>query len=114
MNTYKRGKWLDYLENKRKKSKKVKKKRSASKRKKRTSNFVYYPKYIKSNAWKRKRELALEFHGRYCRICNSTSSLTVHHLTYDRLGKEDIKTDLTVLCWSCHKEHHEELNSKIK
>jgi sirohydrochlorin ferrochelatase len=43
--------------------------------------------------------------GYRCRLCNLGSPdvvLTVHHRTYERLGKE-LADDLTTLCMECHR-----------
>lgn len=64
-----------------------------------------YAEYLKSDKWKRKRAAALKSAGNRCRDCGSTSHLQVHHLTYARIGRER-KTDLIVLCRSCHERRH--------
>lgn len=72
-----------------------------------------YHAYIKSSAWKNKRQEALNFHGRYCRVCGTSKNIGVHHLTYKNLGNEKME-DLTILCWEHHNEHHEDLKAKEK
>jgi hypothetical protein len=39
--------------------------------------------------------------GGRCQHCRSRRRLTIHHLTYTRLGHER-RADITVLCWPCH------------
>jgi hypothetical protein len=92
---------------------KTKRKQRAQKSKVIKKVRVIYAEYIISEKWKRKREKALKHHGYFCRVCNSVHNLTVHHLTYVRLGREQMN-DLTVLCWGCHKQHHEDLKSESK
>jgi 5-methylcytosine-specific restriction endonuclease McrA len=64
-----------------------------------------YFKYINSPRWYYKRKEALEFHGKKCKLCGSTQNLDVHHLTYERFGKE-FMADLMILCRPCHNEEH--------
>jgi hypothetical protein len=70
-----------------------------------------YHSYIKSPAWKSKRENALKHHGRCCKVCGTSQNIGVHHLTYKNLGNEKME-DLTVLCWEHHSEHHSDLDAK--
>jgi hypothetical protein len=45
--------------------------------------------------------------GMRCQVCNSTSSLTVHHRTYDSHGREHLSmNDLVALCVNCHGLFH--------
>lgn len=69
------------------------------------SHFVDYRRYIKSKAWRIKREAALKHYGACCAFCHRTDRLEVHHRHYNSLGREKMK-DLLVLCESCHKEEH--------
>lgn len=62
--------------------------------------------YLSSEHWKRFRAKALAHAGYRCRKCPATTTLQVHHLTYDRLGHELLE-DVVVLCNSCHIEEHE-------
>lgn len=61
----------------------------------------FYKKYIVSPQWKKKRKQALERANHKCEKCNGTKELEVHHLTYDRLGREEL-SDLLVVCKHCH------------
>ena len=60
-----------------------------------------YLAYIRSEAWRTRRQRALRLAGYRCQVCNEGGRLEVHHRTYDRLGHE-ADGDLTVLCWWCH------------
>jgi len=67
---------------------------------------VNYHEYIRSNAWRRKREQFRKsklFKG-HCFICGH-SQVEVHHKSYKRLGNERL-TDLVALCPSCHTAVH--------
>jgi hypothetical protein len=69
-------------------------------------NYAGYESYMKSPAWKKKREQALKYHGKFCHLCKTPFSLHVHHLHYDTLYKEKME-DLMVLCKACHEGVHE-------
>lgn len=65
----------------------------------------FYRDYLRSDAWREKRREAL-VHARYrCQDCMAVRNLEVHHLTYERLGHEEL-SDLRVLYRSCHGERH--------
>lgn len=63
-----------------------------------------YEEYMRSPAWAAKRQQRLELDGHKCRTCGCTFEerpLQVHHVTYERLGHEEL-SDLITLCRSCH------------
>ena len=69
-----------------------------------------YDRYISSQRWRDKRERALEsahYKERYwCQDCGwdfPKDQLEVHHLTYERLGREK-DSDLIVVCSRCHQK----------
>ncbi len=64
-----------------------------------------YDEYLRSPVWRRTRELALEYYGGKCCLCNSGDRLNVHHRTYERKGHE-LLADLIVLCRKCHATYH--------
>lgn len=64
-----------------------------------------YEDYLSSTRWNRRKHA---FYGRNensCAACSSKRRLVVHHLSYERLGRERDE-DLVVLCWDCHDELH--------
>ncbi|MEZ5383975.1 MAG: hypothetical protein R3F13_00525 [Prosthecobacter sp.] len=62
-----------------------------------------YETYIKSPAWRRTAEAVKRHFGYVCKRCRYSGwDVEVHHLNYDRLGRE-LFSDLEVLCKSCHK-----------
>lgn len=65
----------------------------------------FYREYLNSSAWRAKREEMLELAGYQCEECGSGGHLHVHHLTYARLGREELD-DLAVLCPQCHEAAH--------
>lgn len=60
-----------------------------------------YLDYMASSAWQERRLAKLEQAKFRCKRCGARDGLEVHHLTYERLGREDTR-DLIVLCKSCH------------
>jgi 5-methylcytosine-specific restriction endonuclease McrA len=64
-----------------------------------------YESYLRTDAWRERREIALEWACHQCQVCNSPHDLVVHHRTYERIGHED-PADLTVLCSGCHDLFH--------
>lgn len=69
--------------------------------------MVDYRSYIRSDAWREKREemKRRSKRGYKCWCCSSTERLDLHHRTYKRLGNERL-SDLMWLCRSCHEELH--------
>lgn len=68
--------------------------------------FVPYGEYLLSKWWKQKRAQKLKSVGSQCEKCHAKKSLHVHHLNYDRLGRER-HSDLQVLCKRCHEYEHQ-------
>ena len=64
-----------------------------------------YERYMQSAEWAGKRAQRLAIDGHRCRTCGhvgDTWRLEVHHVSYERLGGEDVEKDLITLCASCH------------
>lgn len=68
--------------------------------------FIPYVEYLLTPWWKQKRKQKIKSVGSKCEKCGATSLLQVHHLNYDRLGREH-HSDLQVLCKPCHEKEHE-------
>ncbi len=62
-----------------------------------------YQEYLNSFAWKAIKKVKLELNPN-CECCEK-SATTVHHLSYDRIWKED-ENDIVSICEECHKECH--------
>ena len=62
-----------------------------------------YENYLKSPAWKVKRDAVKQRDGGQC-VCG-TQATEVHHKTYDNIGKEPL-SDLVALCKECHERVH--------
>ena len=66
------------------------------------AGYESYSQYLRSKHWKAFRA---ENKGDSCFCCGSDSRLTLHHLTYDRLGAE-LPSDVETICSPCHTEIH--------
>ena len=64
-----------------------------------------YLRYLKSSEWRKKADSRLAFDGGKCQVCGKKAT-EVHHLTYDRLGHEEL-SDIVSLCKPCHKKAEE-------
>ncbi|MFM9106305.1 MAG: HNH endonuclease [Chloroflexota bacterium] len=65
--------------------------------------------YYRSDPWRQRRRLKLAEAGHRCQRCGAGSMLQVHHRTYRRAGRER-RSDLVVLCCTCHgREHRRDL-----
>lgn len=63
-----------------------------------------YHDYIRSPAWKLKRQARLEIDDHKCVVCKRGGiRLEVHHLHYENFGDEDVQNDLVTVCV---KHHH--------
>ncbi len=75
-----------------------------------------YKDYMCSDEWKQKRQERMEIDGFRCVMCgrplNKIKSVQIHHITYSRLGNENVMTDLCTLCGSCHKKLHNFYNRR--
>lgn len=64
--------------------------------------------YLSSDKWATKRRIVLYRDGHQCQRCGETSSLECHHISYERLGDEELHQLVTV-CRFCHQEIHDRL-----
>lgn len=76
-------------------------------------NKSQYREYLKGEHWKNVKKSFYKVNARKCVECSSTVNLNLHHLTYDRLGKERL-SDLVCLCEDCHHKLHENLKTQKK
>lgn len=71
-----------------------------------------YQKYVKTDCWSLRRQMYLKKHPS-CEGCGQSVQplsgksliLQVHHLTYERLGRES-DDDLLAVCEGCHRLMH--------
>lgn len=74
-------------------------------KKKQSKKKNEYYDYLKSQPWRDKRKLALQFYGNNCCLCGSRHDLQVHHRHYRTIFHENME-DLILLCESCHRMFH--------
>ena len=67
---------------------------------------AYRQTYLRSAHWKRFRKIASERLPKVC-PCGARSGLDLHHMTYERLGREHLD-DVAWLCRGCHDALHVE------
>jgi 5-methylcytosine-specific restriction endonuclease McrA len=69
-----------------------------------------YVRYLASKTWAARRARYFRTHEKMCRACGARSgprrAIHLHHLTYERLGKER-NADLLPLCKTCHLAVHD-------
>jgi len=70
-----------------------------------TIRQIQHREYLQSPLWKSIRAKAIEHYGEVCGKCGNHGN-DVHHLTYDRVGGEELLEDLQVLCRECHEAIH--------
>lgn len=70
-----------------------------------TDNQVIHRQYLNSPLWKKVRLSAIKHYGEICAKCGEHGN-DVHHLTYDRVGGDELLEDLQVLCRECHEAIH--------
>jgi 5-methylcytosine-specific restriction endonuclease McrA len=64
-----------------------------------------YEAYLASPEWRALRRRAIRRDEGRCVKCGSKMPLQVHHLTYARMGHEQLD-DLVTLCKACHELTH--------
>jgi hypothetical protein len=70
-----------------------------------------YHDYLKSSEWKRRRLEKLTWEEQ-CECCWKKAE-EVHHISYERIGKER-GNDIKSVCKSCHEKCHNDKKWKIK
>jgi len=69
-------------------------------------DYMNYKNYLSGSHWRNFRKRALEHHGMKCADCGEENvRFDIHHLTYERFGKEEL-SDVVVLCHNCHHKRH--------
>lgn len=68
--------------------------------------YATYSDYLRSEHWRKTRRRAVQRSGGMCKRCYAEDCrLEIHHLTYERIGRER-ESDLIALCASCHAKEH--------
>jgi hypothetical protein len=68
--------------------------------------LIEHDEYLKSDTWRKKRELVMNRDGHMCQACLSKKAEHVHHLSYKHWKKEPL-FDLISVCKECHDSIHE-------
>ena len=72
----------------------------------------FYERYLHSPEWEAKKAERLKIDKYRCVMCGRPAEsckrtpLQCHHISYERLGHEDVIWDLVTLCGTCHKRLH--------
>ena len=64
-----------------------------------------YRQYLRSDQWKQMRTKVRRRSRGWCERCKVGRRADIHHLTYERLGHEEL-TDLIAVCRPCHEWLH--------
>jgi hypothetical protein len=66
----------------------------------------YRPSYLNSEHWEAFRRLYFAKNKpKVCDFCKANKKLDLHHVTYERIGRERLD-DVVAICRSCHDEIH--------
>ena len=65
-----------------------------------------YRQYLTTTEWRERRWRVMQRAGYICEGCGTERATQVHHLTYDRVGREML-FDLVAICDDCHHSIHE-------
>lgn len=60
------------------------------------------PLYYESSLWNKIKNDYMRCHRSACELCGDTTSLEIHHKTYERWGGIEEFRDLQLLCRKCH------------
>lgn len=68
--------------------------------------FASYADYLRSPHWRRFRLEYKRVRSWRCAVCQEKDRLELHHVTYERLGNEQLD-DVRPLCQACHAVVHQ-------
>ena len=66
-----------------------------------------YRAYLQTPHWQKVRARRMQIDKYVCAFCGASDLLQVHHISYERLGHEEVRTDLVTLCADCHHRLHQ-------
>ena len=69
-------------------------------------NHRRHRRYMNSQTWRGKRKGYFKRHEKKCAACKTERCITLHHMTYENLGRET-DADLVPLCQECHTLYHQ-------
>ena len=68
----------------------------------RRRNQIDRAKYMASREWRLKRNEVIERANNICERCFDADITDIHHISYERLGDENIEQDLLGVCRPCY------------
>lgn len=73
-----------------------------------------YREALTSDYWRRLGAFVLRKRGPFCQRCGKFAlGLELHHLTYDRLGRE-MPEDVEIVCRACHPDADREREAAVE
>ena len=69
------------------------------------AHSAQYLAYLASPEWAAFRQTYYRTHARACAACEAPTFVDLHHVTYERLGRESVG-DVVPLCRRCHDDVH--------
>lgn len=70
-----------------------------------------YNDYLKTPAWRNRRELVLKRANNICEGCGKNRATEVHHMTYDHIRNEFL-WELVAICRPCHERFHDKAGNE--
>jgi len=71
----------------------------------------WYEEYLQTPHWQELRKKIFERSHGICEKCKQVKMVDVHHLSYERIGKENLE-DLLAVCEDCHNQFHDIVEDK--
>jgi len=78
---------------------------------KQTEWWTTYNSYLKTTAWRLKRQAVLTRANNWCEGCAARQATQVHHLTYEHVGDE-LLFELVAVCETCHRRIHPDMDDR--
>jgi hypothetical protein len=78
---------------------------------KETDWWKRYDAYLKTTAWRLKRQAVLTRANNWCEGCAARPAIEVHHKTYEHMGNE-LLFELVAVCRPCHRILHPEMDEQ--
>jgi hypothetical protein len=76
---------------------------------KQTDWWLQYTAYLKTTAWRLKRQAVMTRANNWCEGCAARQATQVHHKTYEHMGNE-LLFELVAVCDTCHHILHPEMD----
>ena len=87
--------------------------RPATKTRLKELGYTSYTAYCRSPHWMAKRQEYIAAGLPWvCYVCGADQRIALHHCSYDRIGAENVRTDLVPLCKTCHRGVHSYMKAR--